>query len=103
LNSRILSFLNENKKLLEVLEDVEDVAFDEELDKDILDSDFFYSFLESGIGEDDIVAVAINEQNVFVLDLGMTTRDASVLEVLPLVAVAEFNLANSVFLVLPLG
>ncbi len=103
MNSRILSFLNENKKLLEVLEDVEDVAFDEELDKDILDSDFFYSFLESGIGEDDIVAVAINEQNVFVLDLGMTTRDASVLEVLPLVAVAEFNLANSVFLVLPLG
>ena len=90
-------------ELLEFFQDVEDVAVDQKLNKDILNSNFLDSFLESGIGEHHIVTVAINKQNVLIFNLSMATRDASVFQVLTLVAVVQLNLPDSVLLLLPLS
>ncbi len=90
------------RKLLELFEDIENVAFDQELDEDVLDSNFLDCFLESGIGQDYIITVAVNEQNVLVLYFRVTPGNASVFQVLPLVPVVQLNLTNSIFLLLPL-
>jgi hypothetical protein len=59
--------------------------------------------LEGGIGEHDIVTVAINEQNVLIFNFSMATSDTSVLQVLALVAVVQLDLPDSVLLLLPLS
>lgn len=90
------------KNLLKLFENVEDVAIDQELDENVLDSDFLYSFLESGICQDNIITVPINEQNVLILNLCMASCNTGVFEILTLISIVELNLTNSIFLVLPL-
>jgi hypothetical protein len=59
--------------------------------------------LESGIGEHNIVTVAVNEQNVLIFNFSMASSNAGVLQVLTLVPVVQLNLPDSVLLLLPLS
>ena len=102
LNSKILSFLHLEKGLLELFENSQNIAFNQELDEEVLETNFLDSLLESGVVEYDIVAVAVDEENVFVFDLSVSASNTGVFEVLAFVAVVGFNKTDSIFLVLPL-
>ncbi len=75
----ILSFLEVwLNRLLELFQNGEDVGFDYKLDEDILEAYFLYCFLKGGVGEYDIVTVAVDKEDVFVLNFCVASGDAGV-------------------------
>jgi len=74
----------------------------EELNKNILESNLLNCLLEALVGQDHIVRITVYEQNCLILYLGMPAGDASGFEVLFFAAVGGFDLHHSVFLLLPL-
>lgn len=49
---------------------------DQELDEDVLKADLLDCLLEALVGQHHVVAVAVDEQNVFVFDFSVSPRDA---------------------------
>jgi len=66
------------RKLLEFLQDVQNVAFDQKLDEHILKANFLHGFLERRVRQHNIVAITIYKQNIFILNLRMTPCYASI-------------------------
>lgn len=61
LNYKIFSFLTYDKHLLELLEYTQHIAFYQELYKKVLETNLFNRLLESGVVENHIVTIAVNE------------------------------------------
>ena len=88
--------------ILKLFESVEDVGLNQELNKDEFETNFLHCLLKSSIRKNYIIAVAVNKKNILVLNLGVTSSNASVLEILSFGPVVELDLSHSIFLVLPL-
>lgn len=66
------------RKLLEFLQYVQNVAFDQKLDEHILKANLLHGFLERRVRQHNIVAITIDKQNILILDLRMTACYTSI-------------------------
>lgn len=76
LNYKIFSFLNIEVIVLELLEGGKDVLLYKEFDEDVLKPYLLYRILEVGVGEDNIIAITIDEQNGLVFDFCVSSSNA---------------------------
>lgn len=58
--------------------------------------------MEGGIGQNHIIAIAIDEQDVFILDLRMPPGNTGIFEILLFRPIVEFYIFDSILLLLPL-
>ena len=97
-----LKFSKYRQIILKLFESVQNVSFNQELDKDELETNFLHRLLKGSICKNNIIAVAVNKKNILVLNLGVTSGNTGVLEILSFGPVVELDLSHSIFLVLPL-
>ena len=67
-------------RLLELLDHLQDVGLDEELEVDGLEANLLNAFLEGLVIEYHVVAVPVDEQDAFVFDFGMASRNTAQLQ-----------------------
>lgn len=75
---------------------------DQKFDENVLKSNLLDRLLEILVSEDYVVRVAIDKQNIFVLNLSMSSRDACSLQVLLFAPIRTLYKHYPCFLLLPL-